>query len=288
MMTDTIMQGDEEKKAGRSALSIVEAAIRSCLEVHLGKPIVVGLCGAQGSGKSTLCRALTDKLELGGIAAETLSLDDLYLTRQAREALAGEIHPLLRTRGVPGTHDTKMGLDIFDALDAGDPLHLPRFDKAIDDRAPTEDWRRTERDVQVLLFEGWCVGASPQSSEALATAANRLEREEDKDKVWRTYVNDALGGTGYRKLFERMDLLILLAAPDFSIVADWRIQQEKELRAITGQGMQDEEVRRFVDHYERLSRHILEEMPTRADLVLNLAADRAVMSVRDRRNSKSP
>jgi D-glycerate 3-kinase len=238
-----------------------------------GRMAVVGLCGAQGSGKSTVAAATRRLLAERGLAALVLSLDDLYLPREARARLAAEVSPLLITRGPPGTHEVALGLDIIAALDRSEPVALPRFDKAADTRRPRADWTPAEGPVDVVLFEGWCVGARPQDPGALLEPVNALERDEDPDARWRIFVNAALAGA-YRPLFERLDRLMLLQAPGFEVVADWRGQQEANLRARTGSGMAPGEIARFVAHYERLTRWILQEMPARADLTVPLAADR--------------
>jgi D-glycerate 3-kinase len=249
-------------------------AVAGAIEARLGAtPLVVGLCGAQGSGKSTLAGALADRLNAKGRVAAILSLDDLYKTKAEREALARDVHPLLRTRGVPGTHDIALGLAVIDAFRHERAAPLPRFDKARDDRAG--DWGEAPAATDVLILEGWCAGARPQPAEQLAHPINSLEQNEDPDGRWRAYVNDALGGD-YQRLFAELDLLVLLAAPGFEVVRAWRLQQEHDLRARTGGGMSDDEVSRFILHYERLTRHILEEMPARADLVLDLGPDRSV------------
>jgi D-glycerate 3-kinase len=248
--------------------------------VVMGPAFVVGICGPQGSGKSTTVRVLAPLLEARGLRVATLSLDDLYLPRADREALARDVHPLLRTRGVPATHDLALGLAVLDGLAEEGETALPRFDKAADDRATIESWSRVAGPVDVVLFEGWCVGARPEPPEALAQPINALERERDPDGVWRAHVNAALAGP-YRALFARLDLLVLFTAPDFETVLTWRREQEAKLRrrlAEAGQGaghaMDDDEVAVFVQHYERLTRHILREMPARADLVVALDKDR--------------
>jgi D-glycerate 3-kinase len=248
--------------------------------VAMGPAFVVGICGPQGSGKSTTVAVVAALLEARGLKVATLSLDDLYLPRADREALAREVHPLLRTRGVPGTHDVALGLAVLDGLAGEGETALPRFDKASDDRAHVDAWPVVAGPVDVVLFEGWCVGARPEPAEALAAPLNALERERDPDGVWRFYVNAALAGP-YRALFARLDLLMLLTAPDFETVLAWRREQEAKLRgrlAESGQGagaaMSDDEVAVFVQHYERLTRHISREMPARADLVVALDADR--------------
>ena len=238
---------------------------------------MLGLCGAQGSGKSTLADRLEARLAQQGLRTAILSLDDLYLPPDARMTMAREIHPLFRTRGVPGTHDVPLGLATLDALIAGRPARLPRFDKARDTRCPEAEWPAVERVVDVVLFEGWCVGARPEPDPALDEPVNALERDEDGDGRWRRAVNAALAGA-YQALFARIDRLVLLAAPGFDVVRGWRTQQEHDLRARTGQGMSDAEVARFVLFYERLTRHILREMPARADLVIGLDRDRGVVA----------
>lgn len=247
---------------------------------HSRQPTFVGLCGSQGSGKSTLAAGLKDSLENIGVATAIVSIDDLYLTFGDRQRLARSVHPLLRTRGAPGTHDVSLGLRVFAALEAGEAVSLPSFDKAADDRRPERDWPRINSPMDVVVFEGWCVGASPQVDAALADPVNALEREEDANAAWRRYVNDALAGP-YQALFGQLDMLILLAAPSFDVVYGWRLEQENELRkrvAERGEDgsrlMTDSQLRRFISHYERLTRHILEEMPSRADIVVRLDAER--------------
>jgi D-glycerate 3-kinase len=246
--------------------------------VAMGPAFVVGICGPQGSGKSTTVRVLAALLEAKGLKVATLSLDDLYLPRADREALAREVHPLLRTRGVPGTHDVALGLAVLDGLAGEGETALPRFDKASDDRAPVGAWPVVAGPVDVVLFEGWCVGARPESAQALSAPVNALERERDPEGVWRAHVNAALAGS-YRALFARLDLLMLFTAPDFETVLAWRREQEAKLRdRLGGTGregaMTDEAVAVFIQHYERLTRHIAREMPPRADLVMTLDADR--------------
>ncbi|WP_176597542.1 MULTISPECIES: kinase [Sphingobium] len=261
------------------ALDAVDGLVRRALARHGDRLLVIGLCGAQGSGKSTLAAGLRQRLESDGVPAAILSIDDLYRTRAEREALARSVHPLLRTRGVPGTHDVALGLRVIDALERGEAALLPRFDKASDDCLPEARWERAAAGTRLLLLEGWCVGALPQEAAALAEPVNALEREEDADGVWRAFVNRALAGD-YQALFARLDRLVLLAAPGFEIVQRWRTQQEHDLRKVTAGGMSDAEVARFIQHYERLTRHILEEMPERADLTIALDEARRVIGMR--------
>jgi D-glycerate 3-kinase len=249
-----------------------------------GAPHLVGIAGAQGTGKSTAAALLTCLLEAGlGLRCATLSLDDLYLTQAERAELARRVHPLLATRGVPGTHDVALGQRVLGALAAAGPgqrVRLPRFDKARDDRALESEFAEVEGPFDCVLFEGWCVGARPEPEAALARPINALEREQDPDGRLRRFANAQLAGP-YRTLFAEIDTLVFLAAPDLQSSLAWRTRQEHELRARhgAGTGMDDAQLARFVQHYERISRHMLQEMPGRADVVLRLDRDHRFSAV---------
>jgi D-glycerate 3-kinase len=243
---------------------------------RLGRPVLIGVSGVQGSGKSTLCGQLEAALRTADLKAATLSLDDLYLTRAERRHLADLLHPLFATRGVPGTHDMALADSVITRLiTSGGPVAIPRFDKAADDRAPESAWPVVTAPLDVLLFEGWCMAATPQPKSALTTPVNALEAAEDPDGRWRAHVNDRLEGD-YANLFARLDRLILLRAPDFAVVRRWRRQQEEALRQRTGSGMAPAALDRFIAHYERLSRHMLDTSPPKGAMVINLDGERRV------------
>ena len=262
------------------------------------EPLVLGVCGSQGSGKSTFTRVLQEALPAEqGWKVATLSLDDLYLSRAERERLAEHVHPLLRTRGVPGTHDVALGVELIRRLSAAgssDAIRLPRFDKATDDRSSQDSLFIGRADIVVL--EGWCVGAVPQAADELAAPLNDLEREHDPHCVWRQYVNEQLAGP-YQALFGLLDRLVMLQAPSFAVVFEWRREQERKLiaRLTAGGGelpssraMNDGSLRRFVMHYERLTRHMLREMPARADLLVALDAQRSIVHITPRAVPSQP
>jgi D-glycerate 3-kinase len=251
-----------------------------------GRPIVAGLCGSQGSGKSTMALFLKALLEARGLTTAILSLDDLYLTLPERERLGRDVHPLLKTRGVPGTHDVGLGLALMDVLSDGPAeVSMPRFDKAEDTRASAGTWPRVASPVNVILFEGWCVGAIAQDAATLAPPINALELNEDSDGAWRRYVNDRLKGD-YAELFGRIDILAMLQAPSFDVVFGWRSLQEQKLadkvrrEGLTGARVMDaEQIQRFLMFYQRLTEWILEEMPGRADILMPLDEDHRISRV---------
>jgi len=236
-------------------------------------PLIVGINGAQGSGKTTLCHFLEVLLGQRGLRAVTLSLDDLHLTHAERLQLAAEVHPLFATRGPPGTHAIALAFAIFEDVLAGRAFEMPRFDKAFDDRS--NEVTRISGPVDVLLFEGWCVGAAPQPPESLARPINVLEAEEDPDGVWRALVNHWLG-EDYARLFKLIDLQVMLKVESFdAVIANRRLQEQKlaDLNPV-GNGLLDEDaLTRFIAHYERLTRHMLAEMPARADVVIEIGPD---------------
>jgi D-glycerate 3-kinase len=258
-------------------------AQRARLADHM---VLVGLCGAQGSGKSTAAAALVELLAREQLAALALSIDDFYLPRAERARHAREVHPLLATRGVPGTHDVELAQAVIDSLAGSEPVLLPAFDKGSDERRPRRDWRSVAGPLRVVILEGWCVGARPQHAADLAAPVNALEREEDPQGIWRGYVNAALQGR-YRALFDRLSPLVLRQAPSFEVVHAWRGEQEHKLReklqregADTGRVMDDAAIARFIAHYERVTRHILAEMPSRADHIISLSATRSARWIR--------
>lgn len=272
------------------------AAWLAAARKRCGRPLVVGINGAQGAGKSTLCRLLQIILQREfGLRVAGFSIDDLYLTRAEREDLARTVHPLLATRGVPGTHDVALGLRTLEALRKarrGEGVPVPAFDKARDDRRPEAQWPLFRGPAEMILFEGWCVGASPQAEEALAEPVNDLERREDADGAWRRYVNRRLAGA-YAGLFAEVDLLIMLEIPGMESVFEWRGRQERQLAeemrvSATDSSalrlMDEATLRRFIMHYERLTRHMLTEMPGRADVVLRLNERHAIDGVRVAQN----
>lgn len=238
--------------------------------------LTLGINGAQGTGKSTLAEYLRISLDNAGRRLAVLSIDDFYLTAREREQLAARVHPLLRIRGVPGTHDTALlgeTLDRLVALRPGDTVSLPRFDKAADDRAEGRDWPAIEGPVDLIVLEGWCVGSRPLPDDELAEPLNDLERERDADGRWRRYVNERLAGS-YATVFDRLDRLIFLAAPGFEAVYRWRLEQEEKLAAGAAPGapgvMSADEIADFIRHYERLTRANLRALPEVADVVLEL------------------
>jgi D-glycerate 3-kinase len=260
---------------------------------RVGRTSLVGINGPQGCGKSTTVASLKALLETYyGLRVAIVSIDDFYLTLAERQALSQTVHPLLKTRGVPGTHDVDLAMRVLSRLRSGTSgtLAVPLFDKASDDRAPHHQWPVFTMPVDVILFEGWCVGATPESEQALAAPINELESSEDTKGAWRQYVNLSLA-SGYHELFALLDSLIVFSCGDFSWVYDWRRQQEQDnARRAKARGgsttaiMNDAQLKRFVLHYERITTHCQRVLPTLADVVVPLSKSRQVTALRWRQN----
>ncbi|WP_241505884.1 hypothetical protein [Parahaliea mediterranea] len=275
---------------------------RLCLH-HKGAQgtLMVGINGCQGSGKTTLVDYLAHALAAGGLHCVSLSLDDFYLTRAERQALAAAVHPLLATRGVPGTHDMPLMQRCLQRLKAGDlseqhPLHLPRFDKAMDDRSPPTQWLTVNQPVDIVLFEGWCLGVDAQPDDALLAPVNDLERAEDPDGRWRVAVNAVLA-RDFGPVHALVDVWVMLAAPSFACVQRWRQEQEDKLRQRLGSGALDPsasdhgaldcstrdhsmtpaQVARFIQHYQRLTEWSLATLPGCVDELFTLDDQRHIL-----------
>jgi D-glycerate 3-kinase len=239
----------------RDALpALISQLIRETRALHPDRPALIGMGGAQGSGKSYQCRAYA----AAHADVAHFSLDDVYLTRAEREALAAEIHPLCATRGPPGTHD----LDLADATIASleNPSRtqrtpLPRFDKRTDDRAPKVAWPVFEGLPHAILVDGWCMGAAPLGDD-LTAPLNALERDEDVSGLWRAF-GAAFLADAYQTFFDGFDALIYLQAPSWKIVRIWRGQQEEETLGRPLNAEENAALDRFVMHYERVTRAML-------------------------------
>lgn len=241
--------------------------------------LVVGLCGAQGSGKSVLAALICELVErVSGELALALSLDDFYLTKKERRALAETVHPLCATRGVPGSHDLELAASTLDGLlgkASGDSVALPRFDKLKDDRANADSWPRITPPARLVVLEGWCVGARAQPDSAWQGPVNALEREHDPHGKWWRWSNTALAQI-YPALWSRLDALIFIEVDGFEQVLQMRTQQEQTLLTNCGSEHSPDQkaLGEFIQHFERLTRQLLEDLPGKADLVIHCDAER--------------
>ena len=245
---------------------------------------VIGLTGGQGTGKSTISNILKIILqEAYNLETVIFSIDDFYKTLQERMIMSKTINSLFITRGVPGTHDTKMLLKCIKYLKNKKfkKFSIPKFDKSIDDRLPKRKWLKVKKKPSIVIFEGWCVGTSAQKNKDLISPINKLEKYEDKKKIWRKKVNFELK-KDYKQIFNLIDKLIFLKVPSFKHVLKWRLLQERKLR-ITGRGnktMTDKQIKNFIMYYERLTKHMLKTLPKTANTVISIDDKHRLKSIK--------
>jgi D-glycerate 3-kinase len=255
----------------------VEANVRQALDKLLpgiqerhqacSKPIILGISGLQGSGKSTWAAKIVDILtSQHQLHTITVSLDDFYKTHTnlINRRDQDPENKLYQTRGQPGTHDEQLAADFFGQLKeyTGEgELKIPSFDKSKfngeGDRASEAEWPTILRKPDVVVFEGWCVGFRPLPAAAveekhkLATAGDLLINTPARHQLRQLLeVNDNL--RRYCDAFmgpRHFDFFIHIDTDDLRNVYTWRLQQEHKMIEAKGSGMSDEQVKAFVDGY---------------------------------------
>ena len=248
------------------------------------KTIIIGLTGGQGSGKSTISNILKIILKEGfNLKTVIFSIDDFYKTHKDRKKMSNKVNPLFLTRGVPGTHDTKFLVNCLKKLKKKKfkKLLVPKFDKSIDDRLKKNKWQKVLTKPQIIIFEGWCVGATPQKNKDLLAPINILEKEKDKKRIWRNWVNKELKRE-YKKIFDMIDTYIFLKVPSFKYVYKWRLLQEKKLKKISRgkKIMNNSKIKNFVMFYERLTKHMLKNFDKKAQITIKLDKKHRLNSIK--------
>ena len=234
------------------------------------------ISGGQGSGKSTISDFL--KLLLTkhfNYKVASFSLDDIYLSKKERIILSKNIHPLLETRGVPGTHNVQLGLDTINSLESKENkvTLIPKFSKKFDNLFPKIRWKEFEGTPDVIIFDGWCLGALPEPEDHLKKPINNLEKTFDPNGTWSRWVNKQLSGD-YQKLFNLFDLKIYIKSPSFEKILENRLLQEKTAiesdsnSSKSNNYMTKEQVFHFIMHFERITKDMEKYMSKNVDIVV--------------------
>ena len=252
-------------------------------------PLIIGLAGGQGTGKTTITSIITIILKkYFKLDVFKISIDDFYKTRKQRTLLSKNKHPLLMTRGVPGTHDIDIMLNFFKRIKVNNfkILKLPKFNKEVDDRCKQSLWYKIQSKPDVVILEGWCVGARSQNSKELKKPVNSLEKTHDQNFKWRQYVNYQLK-TKYKKLFNQLDYILFLKAKNFSLLRRWRLKQEKKLWLKSKDKknlkiMNKSEVKNFMGTYQRITQQMFKDMPKYSSIVMNLNNSHQIKNIKYR------
>ena len=254
------------------------------------KPLILGLSGGQGIGKTTISSIITLILKkYFKLNIFKISIDDFYKTRKERFLLSKKIHSLLMTRGVPGTHDINIMLNFFKRVKKNNfkSLKLPKFDKAIDDRCKKSSWYTIKKRPDIIIFEGWCVGAMAQKNSMLKKSINSLEKTNDQNLIWRKFVNNQLK-TKYKKLFGHLDNLLYLKAKNSNLLQQWRIKQEKKLwlklkKRKNLKIMNRREVINFMQTYQRITQNMIKDVPKYASIIFKLNSNHQIKTINYRK-----
>ena len=249
-----------------------------------GKTLFLGFSGGQGSGKTTIVKIL--KVILKKFFKRKIhvsSIDDFYKTLKDRNKMSHNIHPLFKTRGVPGTHDINLIKNFFYFVKKKrfKKAKLPKFDKSIDDRSKKKYWFNIKERPEIVILEGWCVGAKPQLNYLIKKPKNVLEKYEDKDLIWRKYVNEKLKKE-YKKLFAMIDCYIFMKIPNFKIFFKWRLLQENKLKKMSRYKkkiMSYNEIKRFIMFYQRITLQMVKDLSKSASVVMLLNKNHKITKV---------
>jgi len=253
------------------------------------EPLIIGLAGGQGTGKTTITSIISIILKkYFKLDIFKISIDDFYKTRKQRTLLSKNKHSLLMTRGVPGTHDIDIMLNFFKKIKVKNfkILKLPKFNKGVDDRCKQSLWYKIQSKPDVVILEGWCVGARSQNSKELKKPVNSLEKIHDQNFKWRQYVNYQLK-TKYKKLFNQLDYILFLKVKNFSLLRRWRLKQEKKLWLKSKNKknlkiMNKDQVKNFMDTYQRITQQMFKDMPKYSSIIMNLNSSHQIKNIRYR------
>ena len=237
------------------------------------------ISGSQGIGKTSLIKIISNTLnKVYRKKILSLSLDDYYLSKKTRLNLSKKEHNLLITRGVPGTHNIKKLISDIKKYNKNlYPIKTPLFDKLIDDTLTKKKIIKKKADI--LILEGWCCGCSPINKDYLYKNINQLEKNFDKDYIWRNYYNNKLKNE-YKQLFKFFDISIFIRAPSFKYVADWRLKQE--LNNLSNyrksKKMNINQINIFIQHYEKITKWMLKEYKKSANLVIEVDKNQKIIA----------
>jgi D-glycerate 3-kinase len=253
--------------------TIIYDVIQQQRALHPERPVLIGVAGAQGSGKTTVC-ILLEMANRPRFAH--FSLDDVYWSKAERADLGQLIHPLFATRGPPGTHDLDLAIGPIAALrqaTAESETRLPSFDKLGDEPAPKSDWPIYHGRPEAILFDGWCLGATPPEKSKPLNAVEAI----DSDGKWRA-AQAVFLAEEYASFFSMFDAIIYLKPPTWEIVRRWRGQQEEHLLGRKLTAAESAKLDRFLMHYERITRSMMAG-GVKADVLVQLDEERRLSKV---------
>jgi len=284
---------NKEKIFGKSKVAKIESLKKIYIPMSFwiekkyqkkGKTLFLGLSGGQGSGKTTVTEILKIILKkFFKREIQVSSIDDFYKTLKERNYMSYKIHNLFKTRGVPGTHDINLLKKFFYNLKKKNlkKFKSPKFDKSTDDRFKKRYWNNIKKKPEIVILEGWCIGAKPQSNTLIKKPINILEKQDDKNFIWRKYVNEKLK-KDYKSLFTKIDHFIFIKIPNFKMVFKWRLLQEKKLRQKSYSNkkiMNYKEIKRFIMFYQRITLQMIKDLSKSASVVMFMKKNHEIKKI---------
>ena len=178
---------------------------------------------------------------------------------------AKKIDPSLKTRLM---YDNELVKQVLTGIKNWKGLiKIPRFDKAIDDRVPEEEWQEVTKKPDFVIMEGVFIFAQPIVDDNLSKA----------DKFLNAQVRELADS------YDFIDLKLILLTDSIEDVIRFRQQQEVELKQIRGKdsGMTPQEVEAFIRYFQpHLERYTWpQERDPRIDLVFTMGLDRRIIRI---------
>ena len=228
---------------------------------------MIMIAGSQGSGKSSLSeliRVIYKKHYKKKVAI--ISIDDFYHSIKKRNQISRDMHPLFSVRGVPGTHDITLLRNILWKIKKKQfPIYLPIFDKTKDAR---KKYRKKISSSDLVILEGWCVGASPLPNDYLFKNINIIEKDSDKQNIWRKNYNRYL--KDYQDLFKLFNYYIYILTPSWENVISWKYKQELKLRSQKSNLKLLSKLKEFIMYYEKITRWMMKTSKLNSNILIKV------------------
>lgn len=243
------------------AVKVASNFVDQILALTHSQPVIIGISGPQGSGKLYLALHILDYLKVSypHLNSMGMLIDDFYLTnaqqRKVNESARKDANQILQGRGLPGTHDLQLAIQVVEKLRKGVfPVEVPVYDKSAfggeGDRADLTQWQKITAPVDVVVFEGWFNGfrsIDPQIFRSVCLTQDPSSVVQRHRLYHLDDVNDKL--KQYEALWNAFDYFIYLKTDNLDNIYQWRLEQEADLISRKGTGMTPAQVHAFVDRY---------------------------------------
>ncbi|KAI3630551.1 hypothetical protein MIR68_011986 [Amoeboaphelidium protococcarum] len=263
-----------------SLLQVLSNAVIQLMKNSNKRPLLIGIQGVQGIGKSFTTAKLRESLCEQGFKTMALSIDDFYNTHDQLQQLSRESkNPLWEQRGLPGTHDVELMQNVLHKIMTNNEgeVQVPTYRKeAHSGQGGRGHFQTISLPADVVILEGWMVGFVAQADEFVGDTLTMLDYNETMIKNAKQ-VNKEL--RRYERVFSMLDMLIALRSDTLENVYQWRLEQEQELILRTGKGMSSSQIKEFVDRFMTCYHIYLQSLYQQANIVITLNGDRQIVNI---------